>query len=493
MTDEYKVFGGYKMKVLSGYEPASVLTFFEDICSIPHISYHEKELSDYCVKFAKERGLYYEQDELGNVIIIGEATPGYENVEPIIIQGHLDMVGDKIPECDIDMEKESIRIMVDGDYITADGTTLGGDDGIAVAYGLALLDAKDIPHPRLECVFTICEETGLEGAAAIDLTCCKAKRLLNIDSEEEGVFTAGCAGGMRADCKIPVEMVTKSGVVCEIKTMGFLGGHSGIEIDRGRANANVMIGRFFLYMKDKLSFDIVRMAGGVKDNVIPKNACATFLVSEADVDTLKKETEKFNAIIKVEYGVSDANIAIVLDVKELAGCAVLEEASKEKAITALNVMPNGVQAMSQDLPGLVETSLNMGVMKIDEDGIQTCFSIRSSIATAKEYLAAKIQQITKSLGGEISYHGKYPGWEYARESKLRDLCIKVYEKQTGVAPKIEVIHAGLECGLLASKIEGLDCISFGPNMRDVHTPDEVISISSIGRVWEFLKAVLAEK
>lgn len=204
------------MKVLNGYEPASVLGFFEEICSIPHISYHEKELSDYCVAFAKERNLYYEQDELGNVIIIGEATPGYEEVEPIIIQGHLDMVGDKVPECPIDMEKESISIKVEGDYITAEGTTLGGDDGIAIAYGLALLDSKDIPRPRLELVLTVCEEVGLEGATAIDLSCCKAKRLLNIDSEDEGVFTAGCAGGVRADSLIPTEMVEKRGLICEI-------------------------------------------------------------------------------------------------------------------------------------------------------------------------------------------------------------------------------------------------------------------------------------
>ena len=271
------------MKVLKGYEPASVLGFFEEICNIPHISYHEKELSDYCVNFAKERNLYYEQDELGNVIIVGEATSGYEDVEPIMIQGHLDMVGDKVPECTIDMEKESIHIMVDGDYITADGTTLGGDDGIAVAYGLALLDAKDIPHPRLELVLTVSEETGLEGAAAIDLSCCKAKRLINIDSEDEGVFTAGCAGGMRADCRIPVETISKSGVRCEVVTKGLLGGHSGIEIHKGRANANVILGRFFLFLKGKLDFDIVSMEGGVKDNVIPKNASASFLVANTEL------------------------------------------------------------------------------------------------------------------------------------------------------------------------------------------------------------------
>ena len=479
------------MKVLQGLEPASVFGFFEDICNIPHISYHEQELSDYCVNFAKERGLYYEQDKMGNVIIIGEATPGYEDVEPIIIQGHLDMVGDKLPTCPIDMEKESIKVMIDGDYLTADGTTLGGDDGIAVAYGLALLDAKDIPHPRLEVVLTICEEVGLEGAAGIDLSCCKAKRLLNIDSESEGVFTAGCAGGMRADCCIPVQTETKRGVVCEIKTQGFLGGHSGIEINKGRANGNAIVGRFFMFLKEKTEFDLVSIAGGVKDNVIPKNVTATFLTE--DVEAVKAAVVEFNGYLDIEYGVSDPEIELILEVKETEEYIVLSEASKEKAITALNLMPNGVQTMSMDLPDLVETSLNMGVIKIDAEEINLCFSVRSSLASAKEFIGAKLKQLTEVLGGTCSYHGQYPGWPYARESKLRDLCMKVYKEQYGKEGEVEVIHAGLECGILSSKIEGLDCISMGPNMYDVHTPDEKISISSIVRVWEFLKAVLAEK
>lgn len=292
---------------------------------------------------------------------------------------------------------------------------------------------------------------------------------------------------------IPLETTLKNGIICTVKTAGFLGGHSGIEIDKGRANGNVMLGRFFLFLKEKLSYDIASMEGGVKDNVIPKNAKATFLIPAAGVEELPKAVEEFNEMIKSEYGVTDPDIAIELEVIERIACDVLTEESKEKVITALNLMPNGVQAMSQDLPGLVETSLNMGVLKLDEKEMRMSFAIRSSVATAKEYMAAKLEQLTKSLGGEISYHGRYPGWAYARESKLRDLCIKVYEQQTGVTPKIDVIHAGLECGLLADKIEGLDCISIGPNMRDVHTPDEVISISSIGRVWEFLKAVLAEK
>ena len=419
------------------------------------------------------------------IIIIGEATPGYEDAEPIIIQGHLDMVGDKVPECDIDMEKESIRIKVEGDFITAEGTTLGGDDGIAIAYGLALLDSKDIPRPRLELVLTVSEEVGLEGATAIDLSCCKAKRLLNIDSEDEGVFTAGCAGGVRADSLIPTEMVEKRGLICEIKTTGFLGGHSGIEIHKGRANGNVMLGRFFLYLKDKVSFDIVSMAGGVKDNVIPKNANASFMIAEANVEAVKNAVVEFNAIISQEYGVADPNVALVLEVRDVATCKVLSEVSKEKAITALNLLPNGAQTMSQDLPGLVETSLNMGVMKVDEEGISTCFSVRSSVASAKDYLTSRLEQMTEMLGGKVSYHGDYPGWAYARESRLRDLCVKIYEKQYGETPKIEVIHAGLECGIFSDKIPGLDCISYGPDLMDIHTVNERMSISSVMRVYDF--------
>ena len=481
------------MKVLHGMEPASEFGFFEEICNIPHISYHEKELSDFCVNFAKERGLYYEQDKLGNVIIIGEATPGYEDAEPVMIQGHLDMVGDKIPTCTIDMEKEPIKLVVDGDYLTADGTTLGGDDGIAVAYGLALLDAKDIPHPRLEVVLTVSEEVGLLGATDIDLSCCKAKRLINIDSEEEGVFTAGCAGGLRADCVIPSETEVKKGVVCEIKTQGFLGGHSGIEINKGRANGNTMMGRFLMFLEDKVAFDIVSIVGGVKDNVIPKNVVAKLLVKKKDVDALQEALARFNQFIAVEFAVADPDIALAIEVQEEAECSVLSASSKEKAITVLNLMPNGVQTMSRDLPDLVETSLNMGVVKIDEEQISLCFSVRSSLESAKEFIARKLRQLTESLGGTATYRGEYPGWPYARDSKLRDLCVKVYKEQYGKEPKIEVIHAGLECGILSSKVEGLDCISIGPDMFDVHTPDEKISISSIARVWEFLKAVLAEK
>lgn len=263
-----------------------------------------------------------------------------------------------------------------------------------------------------------------------------------------------------------------------------------MEINKGRANAILTVGRFFLYLKNKAEYDLIDMTGGVKDNVIPKNASVKILTQ--DTENLCKAVSDFNAILKAEYGVSDPNVQLVLAVKENTSANVLTEQAKEKAVTALNLMPNGVQAMSSDLPELVETSLNMGVLKLDEKELSVSFSVRSSLESAKEFLGAKLTQITEVLGGKVSFHGQYPGWPYARKSKLRDLCVKVYEKQYGITPKIDVIHAGLECGILASKIEGLDCISIGPNMADIHTPDERISISSIARVWEFIKGVLAE-
>ena len=481
------------MKVLQNLEPASVFHFFEEICSIPHTSFHEKELSDYCVAFAKERNLYYEQDDLGNVIIIGEATEGYEDVDPIILQGHLDMVGDKAPDSDIDLEKDGLCLGIDGDWIYAKDTTLGGDDGIAVAYGLALLDDSSIPRPRLEVVLTVSEEVGLIGASAIDLSCCKAKRLLNVDSEEEGIFTVGCAGGIRVQADIPVKREPKSGLCLDFKFQGILGGHSGIEINNGLANANALTGRFFMALKKVCDFEVITLSGGVKENVIPKDAQFSLLISQADLAVVEKELADFNAEIKIEYAAADPNAALVMASAGVADAYVLDDASMDKLITALNLMPNGVQAMCIDLPGLVETSLNMGVVRLSEDNLQISLSIRSSVSTAKTYIIDKVTQLTEFLGGKISTSGEYPAWPLARESKFREQCIDVYKNLYGVEPQVVTIHAGLECGILSEKIPGLDCISIGPNLKEIHTIKERASISSIARVWEFIKAVLAYK
>lgn len=482
------------MKVLKDLQPANVFAYFEEICSIPHTSFHEKELSDYCVNFAKEHGFYYEQDDLGNVIIIKEATEGYENVSPIMIQGHLDMVGDKTTDCPLDLEKDGLILKIEGDYLTADGTTLGGDDGIAIAYALAVLDSKDIPHPRLEAVFTVGEEVGLLGAAAIDLSCCQAKRLLNIDSELEGVLTAGCAGGRRTTSTIPVAHHTMSGRVYHLALTDLLGGHSGMEIHKGRANANVLMGRFLLYLKNRLSYGLLAANGGVKENVIPNKSEADIVIDPASEETLLQIVSDFQKLVSTEYAAADPDIKLLCtssaDEQEVA---VLDEVSLNKVLTAINTVPNGVQSMSMDLPGLVETSLNVGVMELTKDAFTFKTSIRSSVVSAKEYIYDKIAILTQNLGGTIEYVGDYPAWTYSRDSKLRDLCVDIFEKQYGKKPIIEIIHAGLECGILSSKIEGLDCISFGPDLMDIHTSNERMGISSVQRVWEYLKAILAAK
>lgn len=481
------------MKVLQNLEPAKVFHFFEEICGIPHTSFHEKQLSDYLVAFAKERNIYYEQDELGNVLMIAPATKGYEDVEPIILQGHIDMVGDKAPDCDIDLEKDGLRLCIDGDWIYAEGTTLGGDDGIAVAYALAILDSDDIPHPRLEIVLTVSEEVGLLGAVGIDLSSCQAKRLLNIDSEEEGIFTVGCAGGIRVQSDIPMKRVPASGLCLDFKFQGILGGHSGIEINNGLANANALMGRFFLELKKACQFDIIILSGGVKENVIPKDAQFSLLVNSADLMAVEDVLNDFNAEIKAEYASADPNAALIMASAGVADAYVLDAESKEKLLTALNLMPNGVQAMCTDLPGLVETSLNMGVVSLTNDNLELCFSVRSSVASAKTYITNKITQLTTFLGGSVSCSGEYPAWPLARESKFREQCIEVYKKLYGTEPQVVTIHAGLECGILSEKIPGLDCISIGPDLKEIHTIKERASISSVARVWEFIKAVLAYK
>lgn len=483
------------MKVLQNLEPASVFHYFEEICAIPHTSFHEKELSNYCVAFAKEHNLAFEQDDLGNVLMIVPATSGYEEVAPIILQGHLDMVGDKLSDCPLDLEKDGIEIILDGDFVHANGTTLGADNGIAVAYALAIADATDIPHPRLEIVLTVSEEVGLIGATAMDLSSCQARRMLNIDSEAEGILTAGCAGGMRAGSTIPVERVMKKGYDCTLTLTGFLGGHSGIDIGRGRANAITAMGRVLSTISRTVSFGIMEMNGGSKENVIAKESKAALVVPTDQIDAMKAAVADMQNQFSTEFGTADPDIQLIFEVddSEEEIELVLSGNSQERVLAALNLIPNGVQSMCADLPTLVETSLNTGVLSLKEEELELGTSIRSSVSSAKTALAQKVEQLVHMLGGTVEFTGEYPAWPYARHSELRDLCIRIYKEQYGKEPEVELLHAGLECGLFSDKIPGLDCISFGPNLYDVHTPKEKMSISSVQRVWEYIKAILAAK
>lgn len=481
------------MSVLQGLKPEGVWKYFEELCGIPHGSYNEKAVSDYCVAFARERGLEVYQDEAWNVVIIKEASSGFEDAEPLILQGHLDMVCEKKPDCEIDFMKDGLRLKVDGDYVYAEGTTLGGDDGIAVAYALAILDDDSIVHPRLEVIFTTCEEVGMEGAAALDVSMLKGHTVLNLDSEEEGTLLVGCAGGCSAEMILPVNRTNAKGIRAVLSVSGLQGGHSGAEIDKGRGNANQLLIRVLAELKKKTDCRLITMAGGQKDNAIPREGRAELLILPEQTEAAKALCADYGRILKKEYASTDAGVDVQMEVLEEKETEVLDEESFEKALSLLLSLPNGVQAMSGDIEGLVETSLNLGVLSTLDDGIRLRYAVRSSVGTAKDWLTEKLRLITEFHGGTMTLQGIYPAWEYRRDSKLREDMVRIYEEMFGTAPKVEAIHAGLECGILASKIADLDCVSMGPDMIGIHTTEEKAKISSVERMWNYILEILRRK
>ncbi len=479
------------MGTLEHLEPKAVFHFFEEICKIPHGSGNTDMISDYLAGFAEKRGLSYVQDEAKNIIISKEAAPGYESHEGIILQGHMDMVAVHKPEYDVDMKTEPLKPGIEGDNIYAEGTSLGGDDGIAIAYALALLDADDIPHPHLDVIITVDEEVGLEGAKAIDMSSVKGTRLLNLDSEDEGIFLAGCAGGARVDHSLPVAWEEKKGTLYTCKICGLLGGHSGGEIHKERGNSNILMGRLLHALLAVADIGICKLEGGLADNAIPRETVLQFIASgkEAELDAAITELEK---IFRNELSTKDPGVKIEVTKEDGATALCLDRASAERAGKVLLIMPNGVQAMSADVQGLVQTSLNLGVMKLSEDKLAISNSVRSSIESEKAALIDKIRALTVLAGGSVNVRGNYPGWEYKKESPFRDLCVRIYEEMYGKKPVVEAIHAGLECGILLEKRPDLDCISMGPDMRNIHTTEETLSISSTKRVWEYLCKLLSE-
>lgn len=488
--------GGKTMGAFEQLEPKSVFEFFEKICSIPHGSGNVGQISDYLVSFAKERGLEHYQDAAKNVIIIKEASEGYENEEPLILQGHMDMVAVKTPACDIDMKKDGLRIAVDGDWAYAEGTSLGGDDGIAVAYSLALLDSDTVKHPRLEVVITTEEETGMDGARAIDLSMLKGHRMLNLDSEEEGIFLASCAGGARVNCHVPVEREHKSGIHYELFVKGLQGGHSGEMIKLERGNSNVLAGRILSEVQDTIGAEnlyLMSLEGGLADNAIPRETEVQLLVLENQTEVFEAAVRKSERDIQNELATKDPDFQVSLTRWEKEEADVMNADSARKVTQVMLTLPNGVQANSADVPGLVETSLNMGVVKTGEKEVSMHFSVRSSVESSKENLIRRIYTIVGFAGGHCDTAGTYPGWAFRKDSKLREKMVAIYEEMYGKTPEIQAIHAGLECGLLSAKISDLDCVSIGPDMRDIHTTEEKLSISSTKRVWEFVVEVVSRK
>lgn len=472
---------------LADLEPANVFGYFEDICAIPHGSHNTKQISDYLVEFARKNELKYIQDEMNNVILFGEGTCGMEDHAPVILQGHMDMVCDKDPGVTLDMGAEGLDVTHDERFVFAKGTTLGGDDGIAVAYSLALLADKTIPHPPLEVVITVDEEIGLLGADAIDLSMLKGRTMINMDSEDEGIFTVSCAGGAQAVISLPVDRKPVYGPCIRLSVSGLQGGHSGAEIHKNRANAIKVMGEFMSRIQNIMPLCLTSLSGGSKDNVIPHTCQATLVAMGIQLERINAIAETLQAEIREKYDEPEAAIQ-AFDVDALGGNSLSTE-STAKVIGLLCAVPNGVQAWSKDIDGLVQTSLNLGIVKLGER-LSATFSVRSSVNAEKEELLEQLKTIAAFYEASFTVGGEYPAWEYKKDSRLRDIMVPVYKEMFGKEPQVLAIHAGLECGMLSEKLPGLDCISIGPQMYDIHTSREKLDIASTKRTWEFLLAVL---
>ena len=478
------------MRVLEGKKPEKVFEFFEDIAGIPHGSGNVEQISNYLVDFAKKRQLKYRQDDSLNVIIWKDGTKGYEDSDTVIIQGHMDMVAVKTPGSNKDMEKEGLDLEVNGDYLSAKNTSLGGDDGIAVAYALAVLDSDDVAHPPIEAIFTVDEEIGLLGAASLDTSDIKGKLMLNLDSEDEGIFTVSCAGGGTAICNLPLHKEPINAQIIELRLYDFAGGHSGMEIIKGGANANCIMGRILLNVFQNVGMRLVSINGGEKDNVIAKVSEAAIAVNKEAVEKAKKIIENTFNEVKDEYKTTDPDAKLQTNVIEEQFMDVMSGTTTLATIISLVNMPNGIQRMNNEIEGMVQTSLNLGILRTTETNVALSYSVRSSVESEKQFLIEKLRSLTEIFGGTLEMSGEYPGWEYKADSKIREVSVKAYEELYKEEPVVEGIHAGLECGLFADKIEGLDAISFGPTMKNVHTTDEMLSISSTERTWNLITKIL---
>ncbi len=478
------------MEVLNNLEPKSVFHFFEELTKIPHGSRNEKEISDFLVSFAKERDLDVYQDEVLNVIIKKPGTKGYENAPTVIIQGHMDMVCEKLKDIDHDFEKDPLKLRIKDDYIYATGTTLGGDDGIAIAYGLAILDSKDIDHPPIEFVATSNEEDGMDGAFALDTKNLKGKMLINIDGEEDGVFIVSCAGGITATTKVKIELEKCEKESIKIKVVGLNGGHSGMEIVKERGNANKLMGRFLYILSKYIDFNIAHIeGGGTKENAIPRE-CSTVITLDGDkIEEVKEILSKVQNNLKAEYSVQDPSVEIKIESLNKVD-KHLSKKNTQSIIRFLTSVPDGIQTMSQNIKGLVESSLNVAIINTKEDEIEIISSIRSSVYSRKFEIADKIEALAEAVGAIVERESEYPGWEYDKDSKIRDVSVLAYKNLFDEEPIITAIHAGLECGLFKKTMKDTDMISFGPDIIDVHTANEHLKISSVEKYWRLLKEIL---
>lgn len=481
-----------KLRDLKSFE---AFNFFREMNEIPRGSGNEKAVSNWLVKFAKERNLEVIQDGALNVIIKKPGTAGYENAPTVILQGHMDMVCEKNQGTVHDFEKDPIAFIVDGDFLKANGTTLGADNGIAVAFGLAILDSNEIQHPPIELLVTTEEETGMGGAMNLDPANLNGKMLINIDSEEEGTLLVSCSGGVRSKMSIPVnfEDAAEGYKTLAIRIRGLKGGHSGMEINKERGNSNKLMGRFLMDLNSVVDFKLASINGGAKMNAIPREADAIILVNEEDIAKVEEKVTQWGKVFANELQGIDPDLSLKAEKLEENVTRVFTQDCKTRVLRMLFLMPNGIRSMSMAIKDLVQSSTNTGVVTTTNDSVQFDSAVRSSVKSLKKAICDEMIVLTEMLDGTIEFESDYPEWQYNPNSQIRDTFEKVYEDMFGNKPHISAIHAGLECGLISDKFNGeIDQISFGPNIYDVHTPDEHISISSVDRMYGYLLGVLKE-
>lgn len=473
---------------MKNLKPERVFHYFEEISAVPRGSGNCTGIMNYCENFANSHNLKYYTDEACNTVIFKNGTHGYENSETVILQGHTDMVCQKTDKAVTDFIHSGVELFTDGDFLKGRETTLGADNGIAVAMILAILESTDIPHPPIEAVFTADEEIGLIGASKLDMSILKGKKIINLDSEDDDTVTVSCAGGSDLTVKVPLSLKKAVGTKVVITLKGLKGGHSGVEITDNRVNAATLGGRFLNHIKKCCDFDIISIAGGDKSNAIP-NSCKIELCTQ-NYGELEKAAEDYLEIIKAEISDRENNFHYTVENLIQGEFDTFSDSLKEKLIFVLLCVPNGIMEMSSEIDGLAQTSLNLGVLNTENGSLNIGFGLRSNKKSGLDFLEEKLIAFFDSVNWTSEVSGHYPPWEYRETSQLRELYKEVYTEHFGVPPKIEAIHAGLECGVFSNAIEGIDCISVGPTLRDVHTVNERLSISSTENIYTVLLKIL---
>lgn len=479
--------------VFEGLEPAKLWENFYDLNQIPRESKHESDVAEWIVEFGKKQGLEVIQDEAGNVKINKPATEGYDDAPKVCIQGHMDMVCEKNEGVDHDFRKDPIKMKIEEGFVRAQGTSLGADNGIGVAAGLTLMEADDLVHPPLEFLFTVDEETGLTGAMELEEGFIEADILINCDSEEDGVFFIGCAGGKNTELKLKLETEEPDAAkaALSVKLKGFKGGHSGLDIDKGRANAIIQLNRLLRELNQDIELDLSMIKGGSAHNAIPREAASVILVDSDNVDTVKKAADEFAKDLVSEYGSKEGKPEIIVEKTDQPE-TIMDEDTKNTALNFIYGMPNGILSMSPDIEGLVQTSTNLATVETENDMLKILTSQRSSVSSQKDEMAEKVKSVGLLAGAEVVHQGEYPGWQPNPDSPILQKMKKVYQDLYDVEPGQEAIHAGLETGLIGEKVPEIDMVSFGPTINNPHSPDEEVEIETVERFWNVLKETLTK-